>query len=127
MNRHVPSNAWLGGIVSLRDRASDFNTWPNDGLRHDYRFAVAGDRRRPVETIAECQCLADSETKCCVIRPSEDPICRQAVRWLVGTHRYVSLCRLTSKVTGADETSAMTCYAGRRPVDRRVRPHWMAE
>jgi hypothetical protein len=29
----------------------------------------------------------------------------------------------TSKVTGADESSARTCYAGRRPVDRRVGRH----
>ena len=34
----------------------------------------------------------------------------------------VAICGLTSKVTGADETPAMTCYAGRRPVDRDVRP-----
>jgi hypothetical protein len=29
----------------------------------------------------------------------------------------------TGKVTGADESPAMTCAAGRHPVDRRVRRH----
>jgi len=52
-------------------------------------------------------------------------------RWLrcVGTTPNTAVWGLTSKVTGADESPAMTCYAGRRPVDRRVRPqllrlHW---
>src|SRR4030095_8108683 len=47
----------------------------------------------------------------------------------VGKARALRLDRLhvrrpTSKVTGADETPAMTCYAGRRPVDRKVRRHF---